>query len=138
MKNMIRLLLAVGIGIAANPLIAQDGNELNFDRIVGVWSISYEDGQTGTFTMSKEDDGAPRIKVTTGQGGESEARDIQIEGDTIAFSRDVNMERETFSVNYQARLVNGKLEGTGKVVLNSAFAGAAGGATVPFTATRAE
>jgi hypothetical protein len=46
---------------------------LNFNDLVGSWNLMYEDGQTGTFTFSKNADGTPKVVVSTMAGGESVA-----------------------------------------------------------------
>lgn len=112
------------------------------DQLVGTWNLAYESGVSGTFTISKNADGAPAIAVTTDQGGQSNARDIKIENDTITFARDINVGGQAGSVNYTAKLVDGKLEGQGVVNLGGAgggggFGGAPQGPS-PFTATKAQ
>jgi hypothetical protein len=88
-------------------------------------------------TISKKADGTPMIKVSTSQGGESEARDVVIKGDTISFARDINVQGQTGSVSYTAKLVEGKLQGTGEVKLGGG-GGPGGGGPTPFTATKAK
>lgn len=132
-----RMALAAALAVTATVTMAQA--TLDFDDLVGVWNLTYEGGQTGSFTMSKNDDGSPKIVVSTAQGGDSEARDIMIEGDMIKFGRDINLQGQSLSVNYMARLVDGKLEGTGEVDLGGGGGAAgAGGGPTPFTATKAE
>ena len=113
---------------------------LHLESLLGVWNLTYEGGQTtGTLTISKKADGTPMIKVSTSQGGESEARDIVIKGDTISFARDINVQGQTGSVSYTAKLVEGKLQGTGEVKLGgNGGGGPGGGAPTPFTATKAK
>jgi hypothetical protein len=112
------------------------------DQLVGTWNLAYEGGVTGTFTISKNADGTPQIAVTTDQGGQSNARDIVITNDTITFARDIALQGQTGSVNYTAKLVDGKLEGTGLVNLGGGAGGAPGGGApatpTPFTATKAQ
>ena len=116
------------------PVMGQNEAPLRFDDIVGVWSLSYEDGATGTFTMSRQRNGTPNIIVTT-DFGKSDVRDIVIKGDTITFHREVvDGLGQTIRIDYAAKLVDGKLKGTGKTI------GLPGDLdrTAPFTATRAE
>lgn len=124
---------------------------LRVDDIVGVWNMMYESGEGGTFTITKNDDGTAKIVVQTTQGGQSEAKDIVFNGDTVTFARTINVGGQAGSVNYTAKLVDGKLQGTGLVNLGGAPGGApgaapaggapAGGAPAaaptPFSATRA-
>jgi hypothetical protein len=132
-----RWLLPAVLALAAAPAIAQA--PLKFDDLVGVWNLMYDDGQTGTFTMSKNPDGTPKIVVSTMAGGESVAKDVAIKGDTITFARDINAQGLTGSVTYTAKLVDGALKGTGDVKLAAGGAGAPGaGMPTPFTATKAK
>jgi len=135
MRGNIRLPLAVVLAATVVAVMAQNQAPLSFDDIVGVWNVSYEDGATSKLTASKNGDGTPRIMVTSALG-ESEVRDIEIEGDTITFHRIIVNERVriSFRVDYIAKLVDGKLVGTGETIGSS---GQAAGRT-PFTATRAE
>jgi hypothetical protein len=134
-RRTIRLALAAVLAMTAVVVMAQNPAPLNFDDIVGVWNITYDDGTKGTFTMSKKGDGTPKVVVTS-VFGESEVRDIVIAGDTITFHREVSdrVRGQPIRIGYAAKLVDGKLEGTGKATgldgnLNE---------TRPFTATRAE
>jgi hypothetical protein len=140
MRNTIRLCLAAALSMTAALAIAQSSPMLHLEDLLGVWNLTYEGGQTtGTFTISKKGDGTPMIKVSTSQGGESEARDIMIKGDTISFARDINVQGQTGSVVYMAKLVAGKLQGTGEVKLGGAGGGGpGGGAPTPFTAIKAK
>jgi lysophospholipase L1-like esterase len=123
------------VGTAPNAAQAP----LNFDTLVGVWSLTYDDGQTGTFTFSKNADGTSKVVVSTMAGGESVAKDVVIKGDTITFTRDINVQGLTGSVTYTAKLVDGALKGAGDVKLGDPGGGApGGGAPTPFTATRAK
>ena len=135
MKRAIQLSLAAIWAMTVGPVMGQDEASLDFDEIVGVWSLNYENGQTGTFTMSKRLlVGMPRIIVTT-EFGESEALDIAIEGDAITFRREIiDGLGQTIRIEYIAKLVDGKLEGTGET---SGLPGDLDG-TTRFTATRAE
>lgn len=150
----------VAIGVGVDELVKVDGKWLIqvrnvnapaeepqttslLDQLVGTWNLAYESGVTGTFTISKNADGSPSIAVTTDQGGESTARDVKIENDTLTFARDINVGGQAGSVSYTAKLVDGKLEGTGTVNLGGAGGGAGGGfggAQGPsaFTATKAQ
>jgi hypothetical protein len=108
------------VGTAPNAAQAP----LNFDTLVGVWSLTYDDGQTGTFTFSKNADGTSKVVVSTMAGGESV---------------DINVQGLTGSVTYTAKLVDGALKGAGDVKLGDPGGGApGGGAPTPFTATRAK
>ena len=132
MKTTMRsLLIAAVLALTAAPVMAQAA--LNFNDLVGKWSLMYDDGQTGTFTFSKNDDGTPKVVVSTMAGGESVAKDVVVKGDTITFTRDINVQGLTGSVTYTAKLVEGALKGSGNVKL-----GDADGMVTPFTATKAK
>ena len=137
MRTAMRWLLSAALAVTAAPAMAQA--PLNFDNLVGVWNLMYEDGQTGTFTFSKNDNGTPKAVVSTMAGGESVAKDIVIKGDTIIITRDITAQGVSGSVTYTARLVDGALKGAGDVKLGGPDGGApGGGAPTPFTATRAK
>jgi hypothetical protein len=138
MRNAMRWCLAAALSTSAALALAQ-GSQLRLESLLGVWNLTYEGGQTtGTLTISKKADGTPAIKVSTSQGGESEARDIAIKGDTLTFARDINVQGQTGSVSYTAKLVDGKLQGTGEVKLGGGGGGGPGGGATPFTATKAK
>jgi hypothetical protein len=137
MMRTIRLPLAAVLAITAVVVIvvvmAQNRAPLSSDDIVGVWNLTYDDGTTGTFTVSRKGDAA-KVMVTT-TFGKSEARDVVIEGDTITFHREVvDGLGQTLRIDYRAKLADGKLEGTGK---RTGLSGELDG-TAAFTATRAE
>ena len=137
MRTAMRWLLSAALVVTAAPAMAQA--PLNFNGLVGVWNLMYEDGQTGTFTFSKNDNGTSKVVVSTMAGGESVAKDIVIKGDTITFTRDIAVQGLSGSVTYTAKLVEGALKGTGDVKLGGPDGGAlGGGAPTPFTATRAK
>lgn len=142
MRNPMRLWLTAALSMIAVVAMAQSATMLRLDDVLGVWNLTYEDGQTtGTFTISKTDDGKPMIKVSTSAGGESEAKDVMIKGDTITFTRDINAQGLTGSVTYTAKLMDGKLVGTGDVKLGGGGGGAGGpggGGPTPFTAVKAK
>ena len=107
---------------------------LNFNDLVGKWNLMYEDGQTtGTFTFSKNDDGTPKVVVSTSAGGESIAKEVVIKGDTISFTRTIDVAGAAGSVTYTAKLVEGALKGAGEVKLGDMPV-----PPTPFTATRAK
>lgn len=135
-----RWCLAAALSTTAALALAQGSPTLRLENLVGIWNLTYEGGQTtGTLTISKKADGTPAIKVATSQGGESEAKDIVIKGDTITFARDINVQGQTGSVTYTAKLVEGKLQGTGEVKLGGGGGGGpGGGGPTPFTATKAK
>ena len=151
MRSLNRWLLTAAVAAIATAAAAQNAT-LKVDDIVGVWNMMYESGEGGTFTITKNDDGTAKIVVQTTQGGQSEANNIVINGDTITFARTINVGGQAGSVNYSAKLVDGKLQGTGLVNLGGGAPGAAPGAApaggapaggapaaapTPFTATRA-
>lgn len=140
MRNAMRLWLTAVFAVMAAPAMAQDAKMLHLEDLLGVWNLTYEGGQTGSFTISKNDDGTPKIMVSTAQGGDSEARDIVIKGDMITFARDIDLQGQSMSVNYMAKLVAGKLEGSGEVQAGGGGGGAGGpgGGPTPFTATKAK
>ena len=133
MRTAMRWLLSAALVVTTAPAMAQA--PLNFDSLVGVWNLMYDDGQMGTFTFSKNADGTPKVVVSTMAGGESVAKDVAIKGDTITFTRDINAQGLSGSVTYTAKLVEGALKGTGDVKLGDA---APGGGPTPFTATKAK
>ena len=126
-----RWLLLAAWAVTATSAVAQA--PLNFNDLVGKWDLMYEDGQTGTFTFSKNDNGTPKVVVSTMAGGESVAKDVVIKGDTITFTRDIAVQGLSGSVTYTAKLVEGALKGSGDVKL-----GDAGGNATPFTAKKAK
>ncbi len=130
MKTAMRWLLSAALMTAA-PAMAQA--PLNFNDLVGVWNLMYEDGQTGTFTFSKNNDGTPKVVVSTMAGGESIAKEVIIKGDTITITRDISVQGQGGSVIYSAKLVDGALKGAGEVKLGDAPI-----APTPFTATKAK
>jgi len=131
MKTVLRWLLLAAVTLTAAPLMAQAA--LNFNDLVGVWNLTYDDGQMGTFTFSKNADGSPKAVVSTMAGGESTAKDVVVKGDTITFTRDINVQGLTGSVTYSAKLVSGELKGTGSVKLGDGDA-----MPTPFTAKKAK
>jgi hypothetical protein len=130
MKTAMRWLLMTALAVTAAPAVAQ--TPLNFNDLVGKWNLMYEDGQMGTFTFSKNDDGTPKVVVSTMAGGESVAKEVVIKGDTISFTRAIDVQGLAGSVTYTAKLVEGALKGTGDVKLGDQ------GAPTAFTATRAK
>jgi len=132
MRTALRWLLSAALAIAAVPAMAQA--PLNFNDLVGKWNLMYEDGQTtGTFTFSKNDDGTPKVVVSTTAGGESVAKEVVIKGDTISFTRVIDVAGAAGSVTYTAKLVEGALKGAGEVKLGDMPV-----PPTPFTATRAK
>jgi hypothetical protein len=131
-----RWLLSAVLAMTAAPAIAQA--QLNFNDLVGVWSLMYEDGQTGTFTMSKNADGTPKVVVSTMAGGESVANHVVIKDDTITFTRAITAQGLSGSVTYTAKLVAGALKGTGDVKLAAADGAPGASMPTPFTATKAK
>jgi hypothetical protein len=131
MRPALRWLLSAALVVTAAPAVAQA--PLNFNDLVGVWNLMYEDGQTGTFTFSKNADGTPKVVVSTMQGGESVAKEVVIKGDTITITRDISVQGLAGSVVYTAKLVEGALKGAGEVKLGDMPI-----APTPFTATKAK
>src|SRR5215831_19174267 len=127
-----RWLLLVALTVTAVSAMAMAQAKLNFNDLVGVWNLMYEDGQTGTFTFSKNTDGTPKVVVSTMAGGESVAKEVVIKGDTITFTRDIAVQGLNGTVTYTAKLVDGVLKGTGDVKLGDV------GTPTPFTAKRAK
>jgi hypothetical protein len=120
----------VAVAVTAAPAMAQA--QLNFNDLIGKWDLMYDDGQTGTFTFSKNTDGTPKVVVSTMAGGESVAKQLVIKGDTITFTRDIAVQGLNGSVTYTAKLVDGALKGTGDVKLGDV------GTPTPFTAKKAK
>ena len=131
MKPARRWLLSAALVMTAAPALAQA--PLNFNDLVGVWNLMYEDGQTGTFTFSKNPDGTPKAVVSTMAGGESVAKEVVIKGDTITITRDINVQGAVGSVVYTAKLVESALKGAGEVKLGDMPI-----PPTPFTATKAK
>ena len=131
MRPVMRWLLTAELIVTSAPVVAQA--PLNFNDLVGVWNLMYEDGQTGTFTFSKNADGTPKVVVSTMQGGESVAKEVVIKGDTITITRDISVAGLAGSVVYTAKLVEGSLKGAGEVKLGDMPI-----PPTPFTATRAK
>jgi hypothetical protein len=136
MGNAMRWLLSVALAVTTTSVMAQA--PLKFDDLVGKWNLMYADGQTGTFTMSKNADGTPKVVVSTMAGGESVAQHVVIMGDTITFTRDITAQGLSGSVTYTAKLVDGALKGTGDVKLAAGDGAPGAGMPTPFTATKAK
>ena len=137
MRTAMRWLLSAALVVTAVSAMAQA--PLNFNDLVGKWNLMYEDGQSGTFTFSKNDDGTPKVVVSTMAGGESAAKNIVIKGDTITFTRDITAQGLSGSVTYTAKLADGALKGSGDVKLGGPDGAVPGGTTpTPFTATKAK
>jgi hypothetical protein len=136
MRTAMRWQLLAAVAVTATSVMAQAA--LKFDDLVGKWNLMYEDGQTGTFTMSKNADGTPKVVVSTMAGGESVASHIVITGDTITFTREITAQGLSGSVTYTAKLVDGALKGSGDVKLAAGGAAPAAGMPTPFTATKAK
>jgi hypothetical protein len=136
MRTAMRWLLSAALAVTATSVMAQA--PLKFDDLVGKWNLMYEDGQTGTFTMSKNPDGTPKVVVSTMAGGESVAKDVVIKGDTITFTREITAQGLSGSVTYTAKLVDGALKGVGDVKLADAGGAPGAGMPTPFTATKAK
>jgi hypothetical protein len=124
-------LFAAILAVTAASVAAQA--PLNFNDLVGVWNLTYEDGQTGTFTFSKNPDGTPKAVVSTMTGGESVAKEIVIKGDTITITRQIDVQGLVGSVTYTAKIVEGALKGAGEVKLGDMPI-----PPTPFTATKAK
>ncbi|MEQ8953134.1 MAG: hypothetical protein RL120_03305 [Gammaproteobacteria bacterium] len=112
--NRIGIFAARLIALAA-LLVTPVAMALTMDELVGVWNMSFDMGQgnqTGTITVSKNDDGSAAIRLDTQGGGASTANNIMIEEDELRFSRDINAQGQSLTVSYTARLVDGRLEGS--------------------------
>ena len=131
MRRVMGQLAAAALVVTAAGVAAQ--TSLNFNDLVGVWNLTYEDGQTGTFTFSKNTDGTPKAVVSTMAGGESVAKEVVIKGDTIPITREINVQGAVGSVVYTAKLVEGALKGAGAVNLGDMPI-----PPTPFTATKAK
>src|SRR5262245_58551715 len=103
MRRAMGWLFSAALAVTAASVAAQA--PLNFNDLVGKWNLMYEDGQTGTFTFSKNDDGSPKVVVSTMAGGESVAKEVSIKGDTITIMREINVQGAVGSVTYTAKLV---------------------------------
>ena len=131
MNTATRWLLLAALAVTATAAMAQ--TPLNFNDLVGKWNLMYEDGQMGTFTFSKNDDGTPKVVVSTMAGGESVAKEVVIKGDTISFTRAIDVQGLAGCVTYTAKLVEGALKGAGDVKLGDMPI-----PPTPFTATKAK
>ena len=109
MRPAMRWLLSAALAVTAAPAMAQA--PLNFNDLVGVWNLMYEDGQTGTFTFSKNTDGTPKVVVSTMAGGESVAKEVVIKGDTITFTRDIAVQGLSGSVDLHSQAGRWRAEG---------------------------
>ena len=99
---------------------------------MGKWNLMYEDGQTGTFTFSKNDDRTPKF-VVSDDGGRRECRQRgRDQGRHDYLTREIAVQGLAGSVTYTAKLVEGALKGTGDVKLGDV------GTPTPFPATRAK
>jgi hypothetical protein len=132
MRRALGWLFSAALAVTAASVAAQA--PLNFNDLVGKWNLTYEDGQTtGTLTFSKNDDGTPKVVVATSAGGESVAKEVAIKGDTITFTRTIDVQGLAGTVTYTAKLVDGALKGAGEVKLGDMPV-----APTPFTATKAK
>ena len=132
MIKQIRKLAATILGISVIALTATTSWALTVDELVGVWDMNYDMGQgnqTGTITITRNDDGSAAIRLNTQGGGASDASNIMIEGEELKFSRQINAQGQSLGVDYSARLVDGNLEGSFELDVP-------GLGTIPWTATR--
>jgi hypothetical protein len=139
MKKMTNWILAAALALAAGFAASQDADPMDLDALLGTWNMVYDMGQgrqTGTITISRNDDGSPGISMTTSGGGSSEAREISIEADTLSYTRDISAQGQSITVNYTAKLMEGKLEGSFELDLGGAGGGLGGPTT--WTATKAD
>lgn len=136
MERMIHLRLAAMLVFVVATAAAQDEASLDFDDFVGVWNMVYDNGQTPSLAISRADDGTPTILVRS-QFGERTVRDIVVEGNEITFNHESNATPtgEPFLIEYTARLVDGKLEGTAAL---TGLPAPLEDSSYQFTATRAE
>ena len=142
MKIALKLSIFAPLVLATGIASTQSSNPLELDALLGTWNMSYDMGQgaqTGTITISKHDDGSPMIAMSTSGGGQSEARDIEISGDTLTYSRDVSAQGQSITVHYTAKLMAGKLAGSFELDLGGLGAAAGGlGGPTQWSATKAE
>lgn len=114
MRNIVTRQLTTSLLFMSSLIISPVALSLELSELLGTWTMSYDMGQgpaTGTITISEADDGSAKIVVSSAAGGNSEARDIEISGDTLTFSRDINAQGQSLGVSYTAQLVDGKLQG---------------------------
>lgn len=80
---------------------------------LGSWDIEMDfQGRTMEAKLDvTEADGALGGKWSS-QLGESDLDDIKIDGDVLTFSRTLDRQGQQFTLDYQAKLVDGKLDGT--------------------------
>ena len=116
------------VSLAISPMALS----LELSELVGTWTMSYNmmgQGQaTGTITISEADDGSAKIVVSSAAGGNSEAKDVEINGDTLTFSRDINAQGQSLAVSYTAQLVGDELQGEFELSI--------GGGATSWTATK--
>jgi len=127
MKLITRSILVAVFAVATFPTGAQT---LDLDPLIGTWNMSYDMGQgpqTGTIVIARDDDGMPKVTMSTSSGGESEARDVRIEGDELKYVRDVSAQGQNLTVSYTAMLVDGQLEGSFEADLGALGGGGGGG-----------
>lgn len=114
MCNIFTRQLTTSLLLVSSLIFSPNALSLVLSELVGTWTMSYDMGQgplTGTITISEADDGSAKIVVSSAAGGSSEARDIEIVGDTLSFSRDINAQSQSLGVSYTAQLVDGRLQG---------------------------
>lgn len=114
MSRSIRLSLAAILVMTVVSVMGQNAAVLSFDDIVGKWNVNYVNGRTSTFTLSRQDDGTPKIMVET-EIGKGEAREIVIDGDTITFQSEVvDGSGRIIRTEYIVKYWDGRLAGTGE------------------------
>ena len=120
MKHSISKAFTIIGALLAILLISPTVAALELADLAGTWNMAYDMGQgaeSGTITISEEPDGSAKIVMATSAGGNSEANDFSIEGETVSFSREVDAQGQSLEVSYTAQLVDGKLQGSFEVSL---------------------
>jgi len=132
MRKLFNKQLLTSLLFLSSLTISPMALSLELSELLGTWTMSYNmmgQGQaTGTITISQADDGSARIVVSSAAGGNSEAKNIEINGDTLSFSRDINAQGQSLSVTYTAQLVAGELQGEFELSI--------GGGATDWTATK--
>lgn len=131
MRNIFTRQLTTSLLCVSSLIISPIALCLELSELLGTWTMSYDMGQgpaTGTISISEAEDGSAKIVVSSAAGGNSEARDIEIAGDTLSFSRDISAQGQSLGVSYTAQLVDGKLQGEFQLSI--------GGGATPWTASR--
>jgi hypothetical protein len=81
--------------------------------VVGSWKISQQgrNGQTRESTLTIEKSGDAFTGSWESQRGKTEITDAKLDGDTLKFSREVSFRDQSFDIDTEVKVVDGKLMG---------------------------